>query len=145
MNMRTEEIERLFHINQSILKTNTPKLRNKNLFCVTRDGKEICYMAPNQIDTKLDDLMDTVFALCQRSEQCDSLLKSLAVFWLGFVEIHPFEDGNLRTAKEYIRHKLDTAHLPVISLRPLERVKLVGDIKVDLDTVEQALFECIYR
>lgn len=145
MNMKAEEIERLITINQSVVKESKPKFRNENIFCVTRNGKQICYMAPDQIDTKLDDLMDTVFALCQQSEQADSLIKSLAVFWLGFVEIHPFEDGNLRTAKEYIRHKLDTAHLPVLSLRPLERVKIEGDIRVDLSNVEQALFECVHR
>ncbi|MBD66151.1 MAG: hypothetical protein CME62_13145 [Halobacteriovoraceae bacterium] len=145
--MRTEEINRLKLLNQAVLKIDNEQnlFRTQNMYCLTKSGKQVLYIGPDQIEEKLDTLMETVFTLCQRSEAGEMLIKSLAIFWLGFIEIHPFTDGNERTAKEYIKHKLSIADLPVISMRPLERIKISGDVREDLPLVEQALFECVYR
>lgn len=83
------------------------------MFVLTKDGK-IEYVAanPGKVKTEMQKLNDDIKMLLDTGLNFKEVLFFAAMIHLVFVKIHPFEDGNGRTArlleKWFIAHKLGT-------------------------------------
>ena len=76
------------------------KIRTGNMFVVTKDGKiEYVATAPDKVKTELEKLYNDMETLLQTTLNFKEVLFFASIIHLIFVKIHPFEDGNGRTAR----------------------------------------------
>jgi Fic family protein len=89
------------------------KLRAGNMFVTTQDGK-IEYIAcqPGEVKKEMDKLYSDIAGLINTELSFEESLFFAALIHLVFVKIHPFNDGNGRTArlleKWFLAQKTDT-------------------------------------
>ncbi|HTE01353.1 MAG TPA: Fic family protein [Mucilaginibacter sp.] len=76
------------------------KLRSGNMFVTTQDGK-IEYVAcqPGEVKREIDKLYRDIVVLINTELTFEEVLFFAALIHLVFVKIHPFNDGNGRTAR----------------------------------------------
>lgn len=76
------------------------KLRTGNMFVTTPDGK-IEYVAciPAQVEAELDKLYQDISLLLEAELSFEEVFYFASLIHLVFVKIHPFNDGNGRTAR----------------------------------------------
>lgn len=81
-------------------KERTGQLRTGNMFVITPDG-EIEYVAcsPDLVRQKLDMLFNDINLVLKAKLTAQEVFFCAAMIHLVFVKIHPFEDGNGRTAR----------------------------------------------
>ncbi|WP_413666178.1 Fic family protein [Mucilaginibacter sp. Mucisp86] len=89
------------------------KLRTGNMFVITPDGKiEYVACAPDLVEQKLELFFNDVDLLLKAKLTTPEVFFFASMIHLIFVKIHPFEDGNGRTArlleKWFIAEKLGT-------------------------------------
>ncbi|HEX8021021.1 Fic family protein [Mucilaginibacter sp.] len=92
-------------------KEHAGQLRTGNMFVITPDGKiEYVACAPNLVQQKLEMLFNDIDVLLKTKLTVAEVFFFASMIHLIFVKIHPFEDGNGRTArlleKWYIAEKL---------------------------------------
>lgn len=76
------------------------KIRIGNMFVVTKYGKiEYVATAPDKVKTELEKLFSDIESLVQTALNFKEVLFFASIIHLIFVKIHPFEDGNGRTAR----------------------------------------------
>lgn len=76
------------------------KFRKGNMYVVTKDGK-IEYVAANAdvVETEMNKLFHDIESLLNTTLSFDEVIFFASMLHLVFVKIHPFEDGNGRTAR----------------------------------------------
>jgi len=81
-------------------KANRGKIRTSNMYVTTPDGK-IEYVAcpPATVKTELDKLYNDIAQLTAANLNFEEVFFFASLIHLVFVKIHPFEDGNGRTAR----------------------------------------------
>ncbi len=89
------------------------KMRTGNMFVLAEDGRiEYVAASPSEVKTEMKKLMADISLLCNAPLDFKEVLFYAAMIHLVFVKIHPFEDGNGRTArlleKWFIAQKLGT-------------------------------------
>ncbi|MFI5221713.1 MAG: Fic family protein [Bacteroidia bacterium] len=83
-----------------LLKLQQGKLRTGNMFVVTKDGNiEYVATAPNKVKTEVKKLYDDIETLVSAKLTFEEVFFFASMLHLVFVKIHPFEDGNGRTAR----------------------------------------------
>lgn len=76
------------------------KIRSGNMFVVTKDGKiEYVAAAPEKVKQELDKLYADIDLLLNSELNFEEVLFFASIIHLMFVKIHPFENGNGRTAR----------------------------------------------
>ncbi len=76
------------------------KIRAGNMFVLTDDGRiEYVAAAPGIVKDKLESLLTDIDTLLSAELDFNEVLFFAAMIHLLFVKIHPFEDGNGRTAR----------------------------------------------
>ena len=76
------------------------KMRKGNMFVVTKDGKiEYVAATPDKVEAEMQKLYDDIETLLNTSLNFKEGLFFAAMIHLVAVKIHPFEDGNGRTAR----------------------------------------------
>ncbi len=76
------------------------RIRTGNMFVITKDGKiEYAAAAPNLVKTEMEALHKDITVLLKSELSFTEVLFYAAMIHLVFVKIHPFEDGNGRTAR----------------------------------------------
>lgn len=89
------------------------KLRKGNMFVITDDGKiEYVAVSPDKVKAEIAKLYNDIEILLTEQLSFKEVFFYAALLHLVFVKIHPFEDGNGRTArlleKWFIAEKLGT-------------------------------------
>lgn len=129
----TQEINELLRISQRILNfEEAPGFRTINVVCRAYTGQTIRFAAPEHISTQLLGLMTKFHTLLEEAQDLEAYSHAFAVFWLGFIAIHPFVNGNGRTGKEYLVKKARQHGLVLAHPELLDRVLLLGDLPRDL-------------
>jgi len=76
------------------------RLRTGNMFVVTKDGKiEYVAAAPTKVNAEMSKLYNDIQALLAAELSFDEVCFFASMLHLVLVKIHPFEDGNGRTAR----------------------------------------------
>lgn len=76
------------------------KFRNKNMYVTTNDGRiEYVAVSPFELQTEMDKWYSDVAYLLQQEMRIEEVFYYAAYLHLVFVKIHPWNDGNGRTAR----------------------------------------------
>lgn len=76
------------------------KIRSSNMFVITKDGKiEYVAAAPDTVKSEMQRFYDDLEVLLTTDLSFEESLFYAAMIHLVFVKIHPFDDGNGRTAR----------------------------------------------
>ncbi len=76
------------------------KLRNQNMYVTTDDGRiEYVAVSPFELQTEMDKWHSDVAFLLQQEMCIEEVFYYAAYLHLSFVKIHPWNDGNGRTAR----------------------------------------------
>ncbi len=81
-------------------KSQQGKIRTGNMFVITKDGKiEYVATTPDKVDSEMQKLYTDIQILLDAELSFAEVLFFASMLHLVFVKIHPFEDGNGRTAR----------------------------------------------
>ena len=81
-------------------KSQRGKIRTGNMFVLTKDGKiEYVAVAPDKVKSKMKKFYADIEILLNAEMSFEEVLFFASMLHLVFVKIHPFEDGNGRTAR----------------------------------------------
>lgn len=81
-------------------KTQQGKVRSNNMFVITKDGRiEYVAATPEKVQSELQRLYDDLEILLNVHLSFEESLFYASMIHLVFVKIHPFDDGNGRTAR----------------------------------------------
>lgn len=76
------------------------KVRSSNMYVITKDGKiEYVAATPDKVKSEMQRLYDDLEVLLKSDLSFEESLFYAAMIHLVFVKIHPFDDGNGRTAR----------------------------------------------
>jgi len=114
--------------------------RRENVFCVDRFGRDISFYKPEDVVPAMQNLMEIFSSEYAAALDCGSLAIVLAKFYYSLIAIHPFSDGNRRTAFAFLeaRARDKSYHLRKIEL--LQKLLFEGDVKGDMKKLT-ALFQ----
>lgn len=137
MNQAGLEINELLRISQRVLNYGEPPgFRTVNVFCRARTGETIRFASPDQIQGQLVSLMSKFQTMTSRCQDINDYARAFSVFWLGFIAIHPFINGNGRTGKEYLLKKANEKGLILNRPELLDGILLLGDLPRDLSLLQ---------
>lgn len=125
--MDTESyINELMSINALHLQTAGSHFRTDEGYCIDRFGREIIFSAPHEIDTRLHHLMAIFASEFRHADSLASLSLAFARVYYGLIAIHPFSNGNYRTACTFIRRRAHEKSYAVGSTDILRKILLEG-------------------
>lgn len=76
------------------------KFRNQNMYVTTPDGRiEYVAASPNEVETEMEKFHNDIEILLKTNLSIDEVFYYASFIHLIFVKIHPFNDGNGRTAR----------------------------------------------
>lgn len=131
------EINELLRISQRTLNfEGEPGFRKIDVYCRARTGETIRFAAPDHIPSQLFGLMKKFQTMLENGKDVESVSKAFSLFWLGFIAIHPFINGNGRTGKAFIQKKAQDLGFVLKKAEILDSILLLGDTKRDLYLLE---------
>lgn len=76
------------------------KFRNQNMYVTTSDGRiEYVAASPNEVETEMKKFYNDIDTLLKTNLSIEEIFYFASYIHLIFVKIHPFNDGNGRTAR----------------------------------------------
>lgn len=131
------DINELLRISQRTLNyQGEAGFRTIDVFCRARTGETIRFASPDHIPSQLFGLMKKFQTMLDAGNDIETVSKAFSLFWLGFIAIHPFVNGNGRTGKVYIQKKADEIGYTLKKPEILDSILLLGDSKRDLSLLE---------
>ena len=131
------EINELLRLSQLTLNyEGEPGFRQVDVYCRAITGEKIRFAAPDHIPSQLLGLMKKVKSHLEEKSDIDTVSRAFSIFWLGFIAIHPFINGNGRTGKAYLMKKTQELGLVLKKSEILDSILLLGDAKRDLSLLE---------
>lgn len=138
-----ENVGKLFDLNKIILMNaslvqykNKIALRDEDVCCVRRDGKLAIFGNKDKVLRSFITYIDLWKNNFGKAQNLKDVARSSAHFWLTFISIHPFEDGNGRTAKKLLEKIVTMKGFKVKSYYFIDRYLFKGDVKEDLFHLE---------
>lgn len=133
----SNEINELLRLSQLTLNyEGDPGFRKVDVYCRASSGEKIRFAAPDLIPSHLLSLMSKVKSLLEQKNDIETISRAFSIFWLGFIAIHPFINGNGRTGKAYLLKKAQELGLVLKKTEILDSILLLGDPKRDLTLLE---------
>lgn len=133
----TQEINELLRLSSRTLNFEGPAgFRTVPVVCTARTGQTIRFTSPEMIGPQLLGLMNKVRNLLRANSDIDSVARAFSMFWLGFIAIHPFINGNGRTGKAYLEKKASELGFSLKNLHILDQILLLGDMNRDLSLLQ---------
>ncbi len=108
-----------------------PGLRARPARCVARDGRIVAFAAPGDIPAALRGCVERFHRELSEGTAPLPVAYAAARFWLAFIAIHPFEDGNGRTAKAYLRLALEPVGFSIPDFALVDRYLIEGPADVE--------------
>jgi hypothetical protein len=135
--MVTTEINQLISHNSLIL-GHGPEcgLRRENVFCIAKTGQKIKFTPHQEVAGSLALLMEQFLELNTHAQTLEEVALSYSYFWLGFIGIHPFMNGNGRTAKAYLIKKAQSQNFE-LNVHGLDGILLKGNLQEDMNQLIQ--------
>lgn len=140
----SNEIDHLIKINSIILNKNS-KIRTYDVFCGTRDNRRVTFVPFHEIHDYLSETLKNFLSIYANANSIDKISLAMAYIWLALISIHPFEDGNGRTAKYYIYEKLKENNYEISSFKEIDQLILEENTKENLDNLVRLLKTTIKR
>lgn len=144
-----EDMLELRRLNATVLEHSSEPspFRTTEVLCVARDGNEIAFCEPQWIDQKLRAILEVASSLLRDATSANATAYAAALLWMGIIAVHPFADGNGRTAFRFIvsrldrsKHRIDAADYPI-----LRRYLIRGDVNNDLRNLTVIINSLIKR
>jgi Fic family protein len=107
-------------------------LRNVEVNCIARDGLEVKFATPLQVYYQIGDVIIDFDNEVFLATGLDQTALACAKFWMRFVALHPFHDGNGRTGKSYILKVLKDKGYAIKSFGLLNRYLIKGNVEKDM-------------
>lgn len=93
-------------LNARILEFKTIGFRNGEVICSNQDGQIYGFIDHKMVVSCLETATRTFIADLTQSTNLHEVSRACALFWMRFISIHPFTDGNGRTGHSYISSQL---------------------------------------
>lgn len=103
-----------------------PGLRDAPAWCLARDGSVVRFAAPEDVASSLETCLADWRDSTALARDPLALASACARFWRSFIGIHPFVDGNGRTAKEFLRRELEPLGSAIPDFKLLDRFLMEG-------------------
>lgn len=129
-NSVTHEINTLLRISRRF--NVESDFRKVTVVCQAKTGQIVRFTPPEAIPYQLIKLMSKFQTLCISASGSSELSEAFSLFWLGFIAIHPFTNGNGRTGKLYLIQKARELGYVFHQPEGLDMILLWGNIQEDL-------------
>lgn len=137
-------LEKLFLINLQVTQFSSPLgLRKVEVFCVDREDKIVTFVPHQQVEKYLALTLSNWLQNFESAQSLEEIALSLAQLWISFITVHPFENGNGRTVKEFIRQELGKKNLSISSFGAIDRILMKGNLTEEVPLLELAFFKSI--
>lgn len=103
-----------------------PGLRHAPAFCVARDGRVVSFVSPEEIEPRLRDALRRWEADSTGPADPLSVASAAAALWVRLIAIHPFVDGNGRTAKAFLLSELEALGFSLSGFELIDRHLIEG-------------------
>ncbi len=134
----SDYIQELLEINARHLETTCSGFRTADVYCVDRYGREIHFSPPQKIDDDIFRLMTTFSGEFQSADDISLLCRAFARFYYGFIAVHPFSNGNYRTACTFIQRRAKEKSYNIASLQILRKILLEGAVATEMQKLMTA-------
>lgn len=118
--------------------------RKNNVYCLAQNGQKVRFSKPEEIPTLIVAVLEKFVTLYKDANTKEDLSYALSLFWIGFISIHPFSNGNGRTAKAYLRQKAKEKNFELAS-EMLDSILLTGKLQDDIQSINQLINEKLKR
>ena len=137
-------VENLTVLNAQLNNFNSPiGFRATDVSCVSRDGRRIQFVNHSEVPGLTEKCLTMFEENMARAIQIDDISFSCALFWIGFIAIHPFMDANGRTAKAVIAKELNKKRFHMITFDLIDRYLIEGNIDEDLGVLQKLFLASI--
>lgn len=127
----------LIRINQRVLNYSLPGgYRTDDVVCVARTGQKVRFAPHAVVPGSMELLINKFTTLLEESKDLEKFAYALSFFWLGFIAIHPFPNGNGRTGKEFLSLMAKEKNLSISSIADLDKILLTGNLNQDLPQLQ---------
>jgi fido (protein-threonine AMPylation protein) len=125
---RNESFRKLLVLNASLKDfKGRMGLRSVDLQCISRDGRTTRYaqssLVPYLLKLTLEEFEESYHCAVTMAD----LAAASAKFWVWFLVIHPFSDGNLETARTFLKTRLEDKGFEIFNFESIERFPLSGE------------------
>lgn len=119
--------------------------RKHGVHCFDASGTPLLFCKPEQIEKATVLCFSRLKKDLNQADDLDSISFALAQFWYGFVLlIHPFEDGNGRTAKQIINRLLKKVEICIPDFSQVEAQTVNEDQEETLSRLARSFRESMY-
>lgn len=131
-------LQELIAINSLHVSAWSNGFRSDDGYCIDRFGREIQFAKPEEIDANVHKLIEIFSSEFKSANDLALLSRAFARFYYGFIAIHPFEDGNHRTACIFLQKRADEKSYEITSLNILKKILLEGDVQTEMQKIIMA-------
>lgn len=114
--------------------------RKNNVYCLAQSGQKVRFSKPEEIPPLMVAVLEKFITLYKEATNKEELSYALGVFWIGFISIHPFSNGNGRTAKAYLKQKAKEKNYELAS-EILDSILITGKLQDDIRSINQLINE----
>lgn len=111
----------------------------------TADCRGWSYRCPagERVTEELRVCLRNFYRVLDRDPAAPTLIHASARFWLQFMTIRPFMDGNRRTARTFLARCFTQQGLTIKNFQPLKKFPTTGRMEEDVAQCQLALGKCL--
>ncbi|MFN7112870.1 MAG: Fic family protein [Alphaproteobacteria bacterium] len=129
---KTRYVQELNILNSAYRSTELRGFRTTEVFCVDKFGRDVTFSKPSDIPLEMDRLMQAFAEEFKNAGDLPSLALCLARFFYVFIAVHPFADGNRRTAFAFLAKRAAEKSYDIQAIDTLRCVLLQGDVAEEM-------------
>lgn len=114
--------------------------RRDGVFCIDKFGREVSFYKPEDVDPAIQSLLDIFTVDFAAASDKGSLSLILAKFYYSLIAIHPFPNGNRRTAFAFLEERAQEKSYHLYNVELLQKLLFEGDVQGDMKNLT-ALFQ----
>lgn len=123
------DINTLIQMNRKIQRLESQiDFRDHDVYCIAKNGKRIKFLPHSLIKISLVNLF-------QKSDKMNDPIQKLAILWIGIISIHPFANGNGRTAKMFLKYKAQKLNLYISKIDEIDSILLTEKTSENIDQI----------
>ncbi len=138
----TPYLNDLCEINAS-LETCSGKLRETDVFCIDKYDREIIFDKPDNVLPHIQKLLSVFSQEYREAKTKTEVACALAKFYYGIIVIHPFDNGNRRTAFAFMKKISYEKLYELQSLELLQKILFEGDVNDDMKKLAAVFYHML--